>query len=317
MWIRNDELANRFQACNWRKRREWLDEWPFDSVEKIDAIAEGLKDGSTIIVRKRMVAEENNENTSSDKDFFIVEGKITEFHMAATNVNLLSKIESSLAEKNLAGGVAAVINGMPGALANAAMLSFYDGEDMYNFAGLVNGKVVCGVFRDADKIKDGDIVKLVVTQRKDVLYVHSLLRIDDSLLLMPLNTYCGERAFFWNCMKFARNMILFMWVMAFAAFFSYVDISVEKKEYIILACSTILLVPLIFWIPFEYWSFRTMRDYSICATEIFAAHGFPRPSDFDMRAGATLFKDHSDGFIGYSCELALKKHMSKYKIQSA
>ncbi|MGX9698002.1 hypothetical protein ACWYXK_13540 [Janthinobacterium lividum] len=264
-----------------------------------------------------MMKKEGAENISSEEVFFTVEGKLTEFHMAATNVNLLSKIERSLAEKNLAGGVAAAINGMPGALANAAMLSFYDGEDMYNFAGLVNGKVVCGVFRDADKIKDGDIVKLVVTQRKDVLYVHSLLRIDDSLLLMPLNTYCGERAFFWNCMKFARNMILFMWVMAFAAFFSYVDISVEKKEYIILACGTIFLVPLIFWIPFEYWSFRTMRDYSICATEIFSAHGFPRPSDFDMRAGATLFKDHSYGFIGYSCELALKKHMSKYKIQSA
>ena len=263
------------------------------------------------------MAEENIEKTSSEGDFFTVEGKLTEFHMAATKVNLLDEIESSLAEKNLAGGVAALINGMPGALANAAMLSFYDGEDMYNFAGMVNGKVVCGVFRDADKIKDGDIVKLVVTQRNDVLYVHSLLRVDDSLLLMPLNTYCGKRAFFWSCMKFARNMILFMWIMAFAAFFSYVDISVEKKEYLIVACGIIFLAPLVFWFPFEYWSFRTMRDYSICATEIFAAHGFPRPSDFDMRMGATLFKNQSHGFIGYSCELALKKHRLKYNIQSS
>lgn len=260
------------------------------------------------------MAEESNKHASSEEVFFTMEGKITEFHMAATNVNLLSKIENSLAEKNLAGGIAAVINGMPGALANSAMLSFYDGEDMFNFAGLVNGKVVCGVFRDADKIKDGDFIKLVVTKKKDVLYVHSLLRIDDSLLLMPLNTYCGERAFFWSCMKFARNMILFMWIMAFAALFSYVDVSVEKKEYLIVACGIIFLVPLIFWFPFEYWTFRTMRDYSICATEIFAAHGFPRPSDFDIRKGATLFKDHSYGFIGYSCELALKKHKSKYKI---
>ena len=264
-----------------------------------------------------MMAEENNENASSDEDFFIVEGKLTEFHMAATNVNLLNKIENSLAEKNLAGGVAAVINGMPGALANAAMLSFYDGEDMYNFAGLVNGKVVCGVFRDSDKIKDGDVVKLVVTQRKDVLYVHSLIRIDDSFFMMPLNAYCGERAFFWSCMKFARNMILFFWIVAYAGFFLSIDISLEKNENLIAACGTIFLLPLVFCFPFEYWSFRTMRDYSIYATEIFAAHSFPRPSDFDMRAGATLYKDHSYGFIGYSCELALKKHRSKYKIQSA
>jgi len=60
-----------------------------------------------------------------------------------------------------------------------------------------------------------------------------------------------------------------------------------------------------------------MRDYAVYATEIFAVHGFPRPNDFDMREGVTLFKDHSYGFIGYSCELALKKHRSKYKIQSA
>lgn len=263
------------------------------------------------------MAEENSGDTSSNGDFFTVEGKLTEFHMAATNVNLLDEIENSLAEKNLAGGVASLINDMPRALANAAMLSFYDGEDMYNFAGMVNGKVVCGVFRDADKIKDGDIVKLVVTQRKDVLYVHSLLRIDDSFFMMPLNAYCGERAFFWSCMKFARNMILFMWVMAFAALFSYVDVSVEKKENLITECIIILIAPVIFLFPFEYWSFRTMRDYAVYATEIFAANGFPRPNDFDMREGATLFKDHSYGFIGYSCELALKKHRSKYKIQSA
>ncbi|KAB8047918.1 hypothetical protein GCN78_21225 [Janthinobacterium rivuli] len=252
-----------------------------------------------------------------DEPFFTLEGKLTHFHLSGTSVDLLNDIERNLAEQTLAGGVVSTFNGMPGALANSAMMSLYDGEDMYNFAGMVNGKVVCGVFRNADKIKDGDIVKLVVTQRKDVLYVHSLLRIDDSLLLMPLNIYCGERAFFWSCMKFARNMILFMWVMAYAAIFSYVDISVEKREDLIAACGIIFLMPLIFWFPFEYWSFRTMRDYAICATRIFAAHGFPRPNDFDIRNGAALFKDHSYGFIGYSSELALKKHRSKYKIQSA
>ncbi|KAB8047920.1 hypothetical protein GCN78_21235 [Janthinobacterium rivuli] len=261
--------------------------------------------------------KENVENTSSEEVFFIVEGKLTEFHMAATNVNLLGKIESSLAEKNLAGGVSAIINGMPGALATAAMLSFYDGEDMYNFAGIVDGKVVCGVFRDADKIKDGDVVKLVVTQRKDVLYVHSLLRIDDSFFMMPLNAFCGERAFFWSCMKFARNMTFGVWVILSLMFFLSVDVSLEKNENLITMFGIIFLVPLVFCFPFEYWSFRTMRDYSIYATKIFVALGFPRPKDFDVRKGATLFKDHSYGFIGYSCELALKKHRSKYKIRSS
>jgi hypothetical protein len=264
-----------------------------------------------------MVVEENGKNASSDKDFFMVEGKITEFHMAATNVNLLNKIESSLAEKNLAGGVAAAINGMPGALANAAMLSLYDGEDMHNFAGLVNGEVVCGVFADADKIKDGDFVRLVVARRGDVLHVHSLLRIEDNLLLMPLNAYCGERAFFWNCMRFVRNMTLFVWIVLFSGFFLFIDVSQERKEDLITACGAILLLPPLFCFPFEYWTYKTMRDYSIYAEKIFVAYGFPRPDVFDARGGVTFFENNGNGFFSTNCELALKKHKSKYKIQSA
>lgn len=177
-----------------------------------------------------MTVEKSNVHTCSEEVFFTVEGILTEFHMAATTVNLLSKIDKNIERKNLAGGGAAAINGMPGTLATSAMLSLYDGEDMHNFAGLVNGEVVCGTFDDADKIKDGDIVKLVVTRRGDVLHVHSLLRIEDSLLLMPLNAYCGERAFFGSCMRFARNMTLFVWFVLFSGFFLLIDVSLEKKR---------------------------------------------------------------------------------------
>ncbi|MCC7683482.1 hypothetical protein [Janthinobacterium sp. FW305-128] len=264
-----------------------------------------------------MVAEENNENASSDEDFFIVEGKLTEFHMAATNVNLLGKIESSLAEKNLAGGVTAVINGMPGALANAAMLSFYDGEDMYNFAGLVNGKVVCGVFDNANKLKDGDVVKLVVTERREILHVHSLLRIGDSLLLMPLNTYCGERAFFRACMKVAWRFTLFIWIVMFGGFFYSVDISMDDLVKPLIACSIILLLPLLIIFPFEYWTYKSMRYYSEYASAIFTAYGFPKPDDLDIRGGITMYKDQSYVYGGVNCDLALRRHRSKYNIQSA
>lgn len=258
--------------------------------------------------------QKNIKETFSDEVLFMVEGEITEFHAAETTVNLLSEIEKNIEEKILAGGIASAINGMHGALANSTMLSLYDGEDMYNFAGLVNGQVVSGVFRNVNRIKDGDAIKLVVSQRHEVLHVHSLLRTDDSLFLMPLNAYCGERAFFWSCMKFARNMVLFIWLLSFVALFSYVDVSMEKKEDLITAGCAILLMPIIFCFPFEYWSFKTMQDFSIYATKIFAAYGFPRPEDFDMRKGSTLFKDHDFGFIGYSFELALKKHKKKFKI---
>lgn len=53
----------------------------------------------------------------SSEWYFILEGEITEFQTAATTINLLRKIEKNIEEKNLAGGVAAAINGMPGTLA--------------------------------------------------------------------------------------------------------------------------------------------------------------------------------------------------------
>lgn len=162
----------------------------------------------------------------SDEMIFILEGEMTHFHFSNTTASLLHDIE----EKTLVCDVADAISGMQVELGSSSMLSLYDGEDVYNFSGLVNGKVVCGVFEEADKLKEGDNVKLVVEQRGDVLHVHSLIRITDNLLMMPLNAFCGERAFFWSCMKFARNISISVWVILFAGFFSFIDVSLEKRR---------------------------------------------------------------------------------------
>lgn len=261
-----------------------------------------------------MISDKNYSEDISDDGYFILEGKISNFHVAATTVNLLGEIEKNLEGKILAGSIAAAINGMHGALATSAMLSLYDGEDLYNFAGLVNGKVVCGVFEEADKIKDGDHVKLVVTQRDDVLHVHSLLRIADSLLLMPLNTFCGERAFFWSCMRFARNMSIAVWLIISVGFFLFIDVSLEKKENLITAFGLILFLPPLFCFPFEYWTYRSMLGYSTYAEKIFTAYGFARPDVFDAQGGITRFEDRGNSFFAISLELAMKKHKAKFKI---
>ncbi len=261
--------------------------------------------------------KEKDTSRFSDEILFTVEGILTELHISATTINLLKDIEKNMMEKNLAGGVAAAVNGMYGALANSAMLSLYDGEDVYNFAGLVNGKVVCGVFDNANKLKDGDVVKLVVTERREILHVHSLLRISDSLLLMPLNTYCGERAFFRSCMKVAWRFTLFIWIVMFGGFFYSVDISMDDLVKPLIACSIMLLLPLLIIFPFEYWTYKSMRYYSSYASAIFTAYGFPKPDDLDMRGGITMYKDQSRGYGGVNCDLALRKHRLKYNIQSA
>lgn len=253
----------------------------------------------------------------SDEVFFTVEGELTELHVSATTVNLLKEIETNLAAKNLAGGVAAAVNGMYGALANSAMLSLYDGEDMFNFAALVDGRVASGVFDKANKLKNGDVVKLVVSERGEVLHVHSLLRIEDSLLLMPLNVYCGERAFFRGCMKVAWRFTLFIWLVMFAGFFYSVDISMNDLAKPLIAGSIMLLLPVLIMFPFEYWTYKSMRYYSLYASAIFSTYGFPRPDDLDIRNGMMLYKDAAYGFFAINCEIALQKHRSKYKINHA
>lgn len=250
----------------------------------------------------------------SDEIFFIVEGVLTELYVSATTVNLLKEIETNLAAKNLAGGLAAAINGMHGAFASSAMLSLYDGEDMFSFAALINGKVVCGVFDKANKLKNGDVVKLVVSQRGEVLHVHSLLRTSDALLLMPLNVYCGERAFFKGCMKVAWRFSLFAWLVMFAGFFYSVNISMDDLIKPLIAGSIMLLLPVLILFPFEYWTYKSMRYYSLYASAIFTAYGFPRPDDLDIRSGMTLYKDAAYGYGAINCEIALQKHRSKYNM---
>ncbi len=258
-----------------------------------------------------------SNNRFSDEVLFTFEGVLTQLHVSATTVNLLKEIETNLAAKNLAGGVAASVNGMYGALVNSAMLSLYDGEDMFNFAALVNGKVVCGVFDKANKLKNGDVVKLVVSERREVLHVHSLLRIEDSLLLMPLNVYCGERAFFKSCMRVAWRFTLIAWLVMFAGFFYSVDISVDDLVKPLIASIIMLLLPVLILFPFEYWTYKSMRYYSLYASAIFTTYRFPRPDDLDIRSGMMLYKDAAYGFGAINCELALKKHRARYKMNNA
>lgn len=248
----------------------------------------------------------------SDEMIFILEGEMTHFHFSNTTASLLHDIE----EKTLVCDVADAISGMQVELASSSMLSLYDGEDVYNFAGLVNGKVVCGVFEEADKLKEGDNVKLVVEQRGDVLHAHSLLRIADSLLMMPLNTFCGERAFFWNCMKFARNISISVWIILFAGFFLFVDVSLQKKEDLIAVFCLILLLPPLFCFPFEYWTYKSMINYSIYAERIFTAYGIPRPDEFDAQEGITRFEYRGSNFFAINLELAMKKHKKKFCMPS-
>jgi hypothetical protein len=143
--------------------------------------------------------------------FLMLEGKITELQIAKSSQNLLEQIDKKIKSESLAIGTLAALSDMHGVLANSLSLSLYDGEEIFNFAGIVQGQVVFGAFSKADKIKNEDIVRVVASKRGDVLYVHSLLKTNNDLLLLPLMVFSGDRAFFRSCMKSAWRYCILIW----------------------------------------------------------------------------------------------------------
>lgn len=101
----------------------------------IDKIA--CKGGAVIKLAPQTV-EFNGE------ELFVLEGRISELQISETTENLLKQIQGNSREKAAAVGAAAALAGMANIVTSSSALVFYDGEDTYNFAALVNGKdVVC------------------------------------------------------------------------------------------------------------------------------------------------------------------------------
>lgn len=242
-------------------------------------------------------------------DFFVIEGKISAFHAAAESADLLAKIEHGLA--------AGDANGMSKALSNDARRIFSDGEYTHNFAAIVDGKVVCGVFDLANRIGNGDRVKLVVERKGAVLEVHSLLRTDDDLLLIPLLAFCGEKAFFRRCMKNAWYLTLLTWLIIAGIFFYFQHlggISPVKMWGVFGAlCSICAALSFLY----AYQTYQEMRHYSHYAAAIFTAYGFPRPEDLNINHGITLYRTDYLSFGGINCKKALAYHASKFKLPSS
>ena len=242
---------------------------------------------------------------SAEEDMFVVEGHLKELQIARTTQNLLEQVERHSSAKNIAAGIGVAAGGMYGLVANAAALALYDGEDVHNFAAVLGNDVVCGTFRDADRLKDEDEIKAVVSKRGDVLYTHCVVRKKDQQVLLPLMTYAGEKALFRSCMRVA------LWLcIGGASLFGIVSYLIGASLPFWLAMSSGL--PLMAF-PIELWSYRTVRGYGEYASTIFKKLGVPRPEDFDSSQGITHFVDRT---IGTSLKLALERHKAKFGIEN-
>lgn len=250
------------------------------------------------------------------EEFFRIDGTLADLQIAHTTINLLEQIQRESQQRNLIGGVLAPTTGMHGVVASSAALGLYDGEDMYNFAAAIDGKVVCGVFEDADKLVSGDSVSVVVSKRGEVLYVHSLYRKSDHLFLLPLGAMCGQAAFFHKCMRVAFRMTVLLWILlgAFSTIFHIVE-SPANPRYWLFALFSLLGPPLLMY-PTELLSYRSMGPSGKYAEAIFQVNEIPKPDYFDASAGMEWFGKPGIGYLALNFSTALKKHKLRYKIKN-
>jgi hypothetical protein len=221
---------------------------------------------------------------------FLVQGTLSELHVARTSVNLLEQIDANVRSKSTATGVAGALGGMHGVVANSAALALYAGEDSYNFAALLGEQVICGSFPHADQFKNGEKVKAVVSRRGEVLYVHAIMNAATQRFYMPMNVFSGTGGFFRNCMRIAWRFTIVGWAFfgllaIFTGLFSDSQIGYHGKVF---AAVFFALFPPLVMFPFEYWTYRSFRGGGTYGEAIFRVFGFRDVMDIDLTRDADM-----------------------------
>ena len=238
------------------------------------------------------------------ESLYLTEGTLSELQVARTTINLLNQIDRHTEAKSVASGIAATADGLSGAAASSVSLALHDGEATLHFAGMLDDKVVCGTFQRADRLRDGDRVRAVVSDSGDVLLVHAIMNARDEFY-MPLNTFASVDGMLQHCMRFAWKMTLFGWLVLstlalFMGAFTSRDNSTGEKFIFALL---ILVIPPLFMFPFEYWTYRTMKGETNehgdnLAAAIFKVFGFREPGRINLFAHSKLSMDDDGGWYG-------------------
>ncbi|WP_426337299.1 hypothetical protein ACN9MY_10720 [Pseudoduganella sp. R-31] len=246
---------------------------------------------------------------------FLVEGTLSELQIAHTTVNLLAQIEKDNQVKNLVSGVAGVVSGMHGMVANTAALTLYDGEDMYNFAAVLGEHFVCGTLEHANQFKNGESVKAVVSQRGDVLYVHAIMQAKTRQFYMPLNVIAGKGAFLKHCMRVANGLTIATSIACVAAFYSiglydgkYKNINQEKQ---LLLTSVVIAGSFSVCFIMEIWTYRSFRYTGSYAEAIFKLFDFPQPNNIDLTKVGFLNHESTGWKHAWQADLMLQKLNAK------
>jgi hypothetical protein len=125
----------------------------------------------------------------SSGEMFVISGRVATLYVTEGTVNLLQGMQGKMA----ATGMGAVIQGMSGTVANAAMISMYEGERVQHFGCYIGEQLVIGTFENIG-FMEGEDVKVVASRLDErAVFAHAVVRPKDGWLWMPLSISKGRR----------------------------------------------------------------------------------------------------------------------------
>lgn len=249
------------------------------------------------------------------RQLFLLDGTLSGLQTASTKAGLLDKLATP--RRRGTSGAAAASGAMHQALAGETYLCEFDDVETHIFAARLDGLAIYGMFEHADQLADGDVLGAVVSGSDELLYVHSVIRRADDLLLLPYGVYAGEQALVRDNKRAMWKWIAGIWIM-FEVFFlacMYAEGAAIPAQTFLMSSIAILIlnagvIRLGLGSPYQ------IMPGGEQAQAIFTVYGFPLPQDFDARKGAALFPGKSSPFHATNAQTALARHRARFKLDA-
>ena len=211
-------------------------------------------------------------------DTFVIEGVITDLHVAVGIENLLARIAPHGQSPDAVAGRGNVPSEYRGRI-RAASVDMTDDDDIENFACLVGHRVVCGSFGGASKLPVGQQVKAVVSKRGDVHIARAILSEDTGLLWA--NCIAGANADRWAGFEICFYVFCIAAVVeTVCVFLLDTDAWVTRRDMLAsMVAMTGALCAVI-----GLWESRTSDPLADPATDIFRKLGFADPEHVSLYA---------------------------------
>lgn len=260
--------------------------------------------------------QSGREDPGEYGDWFLIEGRITEFHWARGTENLLESVRKNSLKIRVPFLAAAATDFYSG-LSNSSMLAMYDGEDTQAFACKIDEQLAFGQFEGAKLLRNGDLVQAIVSRQGNALLVHAVLRKTDELLWLPQGVHCGKAAAIRAAvrMDIASTIggLAIYWVVAFGlAALGEVSLGFAIVISLLAPFGLVLITLLVVWLPGQ-----PGKEFGEMGSAIFRMFGFPDPDDLNMLHASLEYQtdQYQVGKV-YMYRLALDAHATGKKIET-